>query len=139
MKRQHRLRPLLVLALTLLALAPVFPRSEVTAQGLTARTHASSRFQPLSSTTTPHLVGAPSAAPPTNDAFAAAQAITTLPFNTSENTAGATLEAAEPQPGCTTGITATVWFKVTPSSTVPLTLSTVGSSYTLTASQHATD
>ena len=121
MKRQHRLRPLLVLALTLLALAPVFPRSQVAAQGLMARTHASNPVHPLASTPPPQVPGAtaasPAASPPANDAFAAAQAITTLPFNTSESTAGATLEAGEPQPGCTTGITATVWFKVTPSTT----------------------
>lgn len=67
-------------------------------------------------------------AAPTNDAFSKAKSISALPFYVVESTRGATLESKERQSTCARS-SATVWFKIKPSMTGPIGLSTLGSTY----------
>jgi len=54
--------------------------------------------------------------PPANDDFAKASAIGAVPFSSSADTTGATVEANEPSPSCGYGQSAgTVWYAFTPS------------------------
>jgi len=75
----------------------------------------------LSSIVASILVGAslaspvPAAAQPPNDDIAAAVAVTKLPFNVTTSNAGATTQAAEPEPACTFGVKSTLWYAYTPS------------------------
>ena len=84
------------------------------------------------------LLPAPAAfaqAPPANDTFAGATVISALPFTTTEDTTGATLDSADTaaSTACATpsGFTFgnSVWFAYTPSSDQDLELNTSGSSY----------
>jgi hypothetical protein len=54
---------------------------------------------------------------PSNDAFADATPITTLPFVETVDTSAATTEPGEPTPSCSRPPSATVWYALTPSTT----------------------
>lgn len=75
------------------------------------------------------------AAPLSNDGFAEATAIASLPFTTSEDTTQATLDSADTAVGATCSIPPEftfsngVWFSYTPSSTQQVQINTSGSSY----------
>lgn len=61
-------------------------------------------------------------AAPSNDNFADAMQISSLPFNVNQDTTGATFEDGEPTPGCWVGFPLkTVWFAYTPSTNTTLT------------------
>ncbi len=65
--------------------------------------------------------------PPANDTFAAAAAVSTLPFSSSVSNVGAGMDAQEPTPSCgNTG--RTVWYRYTPSVTTSVTADTQSSS-----------
>ena len=74
------------------------------------------------------LPAAPAAAAPANDNFASATTMTQW-YSTFQSTAGATVEASEPLPSCTSSAGATVWFKYTPSSSGTVVADTLGSDY----------
>jgi len=67
------------------------------------------------------------ASPPTNDNFAAAAPIATVPATRTVDTSGATTQTNEPQSFC--GNRATVWYRFKPATTVSLQVDTVGSKY----------
>ncbi len=69
--------------------------------------------------------------PPSNDNIANATVITTLPFNTSEDTTAATVAASDPTLPCRQFAPAaeTVWFEYTPSTLGVLNVNTTGSNY----------
>jgi hypothetical protein len=75
-----------------------------------------------------------SPAPPANDNFANAIAVTSAIFNGSVDNSGATIEAADPIPACAAGLShnptgKSVWWKYTAGSTGNAVVSTLGSSY----------
>ena len=55
------------------------------------------------------------ASPPSNDAFAHASAISSLPFTGHANTASATLQSDEPTPSCQDQLAGSVWWRYTAS------------------------
>jgi hypothetical protein len=57
---------------------------------------------------------------PANDNFASSTSVGALPFTDSRGMSDATLEAGEPQPGCGTAITKSMWYSFTPATTVTL-------------------
>ena len=65
------------------------------------------------------LPGAGNAAPPSNDAFASATAISSLPFSETVNLSEATLESGEPGGGCWP-IGGSAWYKLEPTQTTTL-------------------
>lgn len=71
--------------------------------------------------------------PPSNDNFADATVITTLPITSTVNTLGATMQDGEPQPSssCTGGATVdhSVWYEFTPTTTVTIGADTFGSKF----------
>ena len=70
-------------------------------------------------------------ATPTNDSFASAVSIPSIPWSTSRSTVGATLQTGERQPTC--GHTAaTVWYKLTVAQTTPVGVSAFNSAYDTT-------
>jgi hypothetical protein len=79
-------------------------------------------------------VGSAVAASPSNDTFAGATVISSVPYSVTEDTTGATLDAADTAAGNACGIgalqfSASVWFAYTPTSDQTLSLGTSGSSY----------
>lgn len=58
--------------------------------------------------------------PPTNDAFAHAEAITSLPFHASPSTLNATFQPGEPTPSCTYWGGQSVWFSYTTQAAKPV-------------------
>lgn len=67
---------------------------------------------------------------PANDDFANSTTISSLPFNSSINTEGGTLELSDPISGCDSGLDIpTVWYKYTPAADEMVTASTAGSTY----------
>ena len=70
----------------------------------------------------------PALAVPTNDNFENARQIAAIPFFDSTTTAGATVQALEPNPNCYSSIYATVWYTFTATQTETLML-TIGGSY----------
>jgi len=91
------------------------------------------------------LLAAPAGATPGNDDFASAADITTLPFNDTVNTTGATTESGEPTPSCIGGaaLGATVWYEFTVPGAVDRSLAagdfrtTTGSEYDATIAVYA--
>ena len=80
------------------------------------------------------LVGAAWAAPPSNDGFAGATVISSVPFTTTEDTTQATLDSDDTAAGqvCNTGgltFSNSVWFAYTPTTDQVVGLDTSGSSY----------
>jgi Ca2+-binding RTX toxin-like protein len=69
------------------------------------------------------------AAPPPNDAFAAAQVVPSLPFEHALSTTEATTEPSEPEPPCTGFIERTVWYSFTPASDEVIGVDTRGSDF----------
>ena len=75
------------------------------------------------------------AAPPSNDTFSGATVISSLPFGTTEDTTGATLDDADTAAGNVCGgssgftFSSSVWFSYTPSSDQAVRIDTSGSSY----------
>jgi len=64
----------------------------------------------------------PAFAAPSNDNFADATQITSLPFSVNSNSSGATFEGGEPYPSCGSGYyLSTEWFAYTPSTNTSLT------------------
>jgi hypothetical protein len=81
-------------------------------------------------------VGAASAAPPSNDAFAGAKGIASVPFSTSQDTTQATLDPADAAAGQACGapggtFSNSVWFAYTPGSSQQLRLDASASSYSV--------
>jgi photosystem II stability/assembly factor-like uncharacterized protein len=77
------------------------------------------------------VVSAAATPPPVNDDFANAIAVTAAPFTDTRTTTGATTEAGEPIPACTTqqaASTHSVWYKYTPGSSGAATFTTNTSS-----------
>jgi hypothetical protein len=72
------------------------------------------------------------AAPPANDDFDSAVAITALPFEATQDTAEATRAADDPE--CVDGDGHTVWYSFTPSADVDVVVDTFGSDYDTTLS-----
>ncbi len=73
----------------------------------------------------------PALAAPSNDNFADATLIDSLPYSITTSNAAATFEASEPYPNCGWGYSAlTVWFTYIPSSNVALTVKTSQSNIT---------
>lgn len=71
-----------------------------------------------------------SAAPPSNDNFANAMVISSLPFDDWNNTVEATLESDEPVPNCGfSSIESTIWYVFTPSTNGSVTASIPSSGY----------
>ena len=100
---------------------------------------ATSRSVPVQAFTTPPGGGASGTlsfvvgAPPSNDNFANALAIASLPFTDTKDTTSATTEAGEPVPSsaCTFGFapsasTKSIWYKITPSTNEMVTFTTQG-------------
>jgi PKD repeat protein len=75
-----------------------------------------------------------SAAPPSNDNFAGAVAISPLPFTSTISTVEATTAPDDPFPFCGNGRSATVWYSFSSPSSVALDINTIGSSYTTSIS-----
>lgn len=73
------------------------------------------------------LVGWTALAAPSNDNFADAVAVASVPYSNSQSTSGATSESGEPQP-CG-NIDSTVWFRFKPSADIQLVADTLGSDY----------
>jgi hypothetical protein len=81
------------------------------------------------------VTGSASAQPPSNDTFADATVISSLPFSDTVNTTQATTDAtdAEAATACGEGgitLSATVWYAFTPSADQLVTVNTAGSNYT---------
>lgn len=76
------------------------------------------------------IIGMPpaEAAGPTNDNFAGATPVGTLPYSTSGSNVGATTEAGEEIYYCPNSYSSTVWYKWTASNAATYTVDTVGSS-----------
>lgn len=69
-------------------------------------------------------------AAPANDDFAGATPIASLPFDTTESTAGATMETTEPRPTCDyVAAGASVWHRFAPEAAGVVRASTAGSDY----------
>lgn len=66
---------------------------------------------------------------PTNDAFANAVVITTLPFSADLSTVNATNQTGEPMPSCSPAIGQTVWYRFTPTADMLYEFSAVGSNF----------